>query len=242
VFLSAGSEDIARVYHRLGFRRIGTCMHRRIVEEPVVAAVLGALTIAFSAILVDLADVSPRPPRSSLPLRAARARRAGVVGGPAPRAAHVARAAGWRSRPASVRRRPDRLEPRDRRRRAGLATVLGNLQVVIVPFLALALLGERVPRRILLSLPIVLFGILLVSGALESGAYGVEPVARRALRRRHRAHVRGVPARPAPGERRPAAAGGPLFDTSLVTACVALLTGWRSAPATSCPRGRAPAG
>jgi predicted GNAT family acetyltransferase len=24
VFLSAGSEDIARVYHRLGFRRIGT--------------------------------------------------------------------------------------------------------------------------------------------------------------------------------------------------------------------------
>jgi hypothetical protein len=34
-------------------------MHRRVIEEPVVAGVLEVLTIAFSAILVDLADVSP---------------------------------------------------------------------------------------------------------------------------------------------------------------------------------------
>jgi drug/metabolite transporter (DMT)-like permease len=58
---------------------------------------------------------------------------------------------------------------------AGLATVLGNLQVVIVPFVALAVLGERVPRAILYALPLVCTGVLLVSGALEDGAYGANP-------------------------------------------------------------------
>ena len=58
---------------------------------------------------------------------------------------------------------------------AGLATVLGNLQVVIVPFVALAVLGERVPRSILYALPLVCTGVLLVSGALEDGAYGANP-------------------------------------------------------------------
>ena len=58
---------------------------------------------------------------------------------------------------------------------AGLATVLGNLQVVVVPFLALAILGERVPRAILAALPLVCAGVLLVSGALEDGAYGSDP-------------------------------------------------------------------
>jgi drug/metabolite transporter (DMT)-like permease len=53
--------------------------------------------------------------------------------------------------------------------------VLGNLQVVVVPFLALAVLGERVPRSILVALPPVGGGVLLVSGALESGAYGANP-------------------------------------------------------------------
>lgn len=61
---------------------------------------------------------------------------------------------------------------------AGLATVLGNLQVVVVPFLALAVLGERVPRSILIALPPVCAGVLLVSGALENGAYGANPAAR----------------------------------------------------------------
>ena len=36
VFLSAGSEEIARVYGRLGFRRIGTALHRRMIERAVV--------------------------------------------------------------------------------------------------------------------------------------------------------------------------------------------------------------
>ena len=34
-------------------------MHRRVTEKPTLTGVLGALVIAFSAILVDLADVSP---------------------------------------------------------------------------------------------------------------------------------------------------------------------------------------
>ena len=58
---------------------------------------------------------------------------------------------------------------------AGLATVLGNLQVVVVPFAAWAILSERVERRILLALPLVCSGIVLISGALETGAYGADP-------------------------------------------------------------------
>jgi drug/metabolite transporter (DMT)-like permease len=58
---------------------------------------------------------------------------------------------------------------------AGLATVLGNLQVVVVPFAAWAILGERVERRLLVALPVVCSGILLISGALESAAYGKDP-------------------------------------------------------------------
>jgi drug/metabolite transporter (DMT)-like permease len=59
---------------------------------------------------------------------------------------------------------------------AGLATVLGNLQVVLVPFGAWAFLGERIERRILAALPLVCAGIVLISGALEQGAYGRDPV------------------------------------------------------------------
>ena len=58
---------------------------------------------------------------------------------------------------------------------AGLSTVLGNLQVVIVPFVALAVLGERPGPPIVLALPVVLAGIVLISGVLEAGAYGDDP-------------------------------------------------------------------
>ena len=58
---------------------------------------------------------------------------------------------------------------------AGLATVLGNLQVVIVPFVAWAVLGEAPGRRILAALPLTLMGVVLISGVLESGAYGDDP-------------------------------------------------------------------
>ena len=56
---------------------------------------------------------------------------------------------------------------------AGLATVLGNLQVIIVGFFAWLLLGERPSRATLLALPVVLAGVILISGVV-----GAEPTAR----------------------------------------------------------------
>jgi drug/metabolite transporter (DMT)-like permease len=58
---------------------------------------------------------------------------------------------------------------------AGLATVLGNTQVILVGLLAWALLRERPPSSSLAAIPIVGFGVLLISGALEQGAYGANP-------------------------------------------------------------------
>jgi drug/metabolite transporter (DMT)-like permease len=103
--------------------------------------------------------------------------------------------------------------------------VLGNLQVVVVPFAAWAVLGERVQTRILLALPLVCSGVLLISGALESGAYGENP-------------TRGVMyglltgltyagfilvLRQAGSDLRRTA--GPLFDTTLVSTVVAVIAG-----------------
>ena len=58
---------------------------------------------------------------------------------------------------------------------AGLATVLGNLQVLVVGFIAWVALGERPSRATLLALPIVLLGVVFISGAVGSGAYGADP-------------------------------------------------------------------
>jgi drug/metabolite transporter (DMT)-like permease len=59
---------------------------------------------------------------------------------------------------------------------AGLATVLANIQVVLVPLVAWALLSERPGRRVLAALPIALLGVVLISGVLQHGAYGREPL------------------------------------------------------------------
>ena len=151
-------------------------MTRGAGERPVVAAVAGALVIAFSAILVDLADVSPAAAAVyrcayALPVLGAlavwedrrfgrrtwRERRVAMLAG----VFFAADLITWHHAIADVG--------------AGLSTVLGNTQVVFVPFLALAALGERVPRRILRALPLVCLGVVLVSGVLESGAYGANP-------------------------------------------------------------------
>jgi drug/metabolite transporter (DMT)-like permease len=58
---------------------------------------------------------------------------------------------------------------------AGLATVLGNLQVLVVGFVAWALFGERPTRSTLVAVPVVLAGIVLISG-VGGGAYGSAPV------------------------------------------------------------------
>ena len=58
---------------------------------------------------------------------------------------------------------------------AGLATVLGNLQVLFVGLVAWATLGERPPRATLAAVPIVLAGVALIAG-IGGGAYGERPV------------------------------------------------------------------
>jgi drug/metabolite transporter (DMT)-like permease len=58
---------------------------------------------------------------------------------------------------------------------AGLATVLGNLQVIVVGIVAWLVLGERPTRSTLLALPVVLVGVVLISGAVGADAYGADP-------------------------------------------------------------------
>jgi drug/metabolite transporter (DMT)-like permease len=58
---------------------------------------------------------------------------------------------------------------------AGLATVLGNLQVLIVGVVAWLIFGERPSRAILVAVPVVLVGVVLISGVIGQGAYGADP-------------------------------------------------------------------
>jgi drug/metabolite transporter (DMT)-like permease len=58
---------------------------------------------------------------------------------------------------------------------AGLSTVLGNLQVIVVALVAWLVFGERPSRSVLLALPLVLGGVVLISGVVGSGAYGTNP-------------------------------------------------------------------
>jgi drug/metabolite transporter (DMT)-like permease len=60
---------------------------------------------------------------------------------------------------------------------AGVATVLGNLQVLFVAAFAWLVLRERPDRRYVLMLPVVLAGIVLVSGLLGGHAAGLHPLA-----------------------------------------------------------------
>jgi drug/metabolite transporter (DMT)-like permease len=144
-------------------------------NRPVAIALAGALTIAFSGILVRLADVSPETAAFFRCLYALPA--LGVLAwaerrrlGPRPPRRRVLAAAGlcfaadlvfWHYAIADVG--------------AGLATVLGNLQVVLVAFVAWAVLSERPEARVLAAVPIVLAGVVLISGVLEDGAYGDDP-------------------------------------------------------------------
>jgi drug/metabolite transporter (DMT)-like permease len=146
-------------------------------RHPGRVAVAGALTIAFSAILVRKANVSPATAAVfrcayAIPLL-------GVLA--------------WLER--------RRFGPRTRRELklslwagaffaadlicwhyaihdvgAGLATVLGNLQVVLVGLVAWLTLGEKPESRVIAAVPIALFGIVLISGVLGHGAYGQDPL------------------------------------------------------------------
>jgi drug/metabolite transporter (DMT)-like permease len=194
--------------------------------RPGVAAVAGALTIAFSAILVKLADVEPATAAIfrcgyAVPVlwviahledrrygtRRFRDRWIAIPAGMFFAADLIC----WHHAIADVG--------------AGLATVLGNLQVVVVPFVAWALLGERIESRLLAAFPLVCSGVVLISGVLETGAYGAHPI---------RGVVYGfltgvsyagfiLVLRHAGADlRRPA---GPLFDATLVATVVSVIAG-----------------
>ena len=58
---------------------------------------------------------------------------------------------------------------------AGLATVLANLQVVLVAVAAWLLLGERPAARVVLAVPLVFGGAVLISGLVGDEAFGDDP-------------------------------------------------------------------
>lgn len=58
---------------------------------------------------------------------------------------------------------------------AGLSTVLGNLSVLVVGIGAWLFLGERPSRRVLIAVPVVLLGVVLISGLLDDQPYGRDP-------------------------------------------------------------------
>jgi drug/metabolite transporter (DMT)-like permease len=191
-----------------------------------VCAVLGAVTIAFSSILVRLSHASPSTSAIfrcayALPVLGLLAWREDRRHGPRTwNERRTAVAAGvffaadlmlWHRSIADVG--------------AGLATVLANVQVVLVPLVAWMVLAERPGRRVLAALPVALLGVLLISGALEHGAYGRNPT---------RGAILGLGAgiayvgfllllrRSGADLRRPA---GPLFDATAVATVLCVLGG-----------------
>lgn len=60
---------------------------------------------------------------------------------------------------------------------AGVATVLGNLQVLFVALLAWLLYSERPGRRYQMMLPVVMLGVVLVSGVVGRAPAGLHPLA-----------------------------------------------------------------
>ena len=153
-----------------------TELYDAIAARPRIAALLGALCIAFSGILYRYADVSPSTVTVfrclyGLPVLVLVAWLEHRRYGPLPaRAVRLAVIAGvffagdlltWHHAVDAVG--------------AGLATVLGNLQVLVVGFVAWAVLGERPPRPVIAATPVVLAGAVLISGVVGSGAYGANP-------------------------------------------------------------------
>ncbi|HEX9864562.1 MAG TPA: DMT family transporter [Acidimicrobiia bacterium] len=140
------------------------------------AAVAGALAISFSAILYALAEVSPTTGAFyrtlyALPVlvviwwarraqdRRSRAKRlvafgAGLVLGLDVVVWHVS------------------IEYIG----AGLSTLIANAQVIIVAVVAWMFMGERPSRQIVLAIPVVLFGVALVSGLGRGDSFGSNPL------------------------------------------------------------------
>lgn len=59
---------------------------------------------------------------------------------------------------------------------AGLATLIANTQVVLVALAAWFIFKERPDQRVLLAIPVVLLGVTLVSGLGQEQAFGADPI------------------------------------------------------------------
>jgi drug/metabolite transporter (DMT)-like permease len=146
--------------------------------RPVLYAVLGAACISSSAVMVTLAHVGAATTAFyrcalALPVLALLAVLEQRRHGPRPLASRLnAVLAGlflavdlvlWNHSIADVG--------------AGIATVLGNLQVLFVAMIAWILFRERPDRRYLAMLPVVLLGVVLVSGLIGGSPTGLHPLA-----------------------------------------------------------------
>jgi drug/metabolite transporter (DMT)-like permease len=150
---------------------------RLLAAHPRLTALLGAISISFSGILYRLAEVSPETGTFfrafyGLPILLLAGYAERRVRGPmSRRAVALAGFAGilfaadlltWHHAIEAVG--------------AGLATVLGNLQVVVVAILAWLIFGERPSQRTLLALPVILAGVVLIAGVLGGDSYGADPL------------------------------------------------------------------
>lgn len=153
-----------------------------IAARPRLAALLGAMCIAFSGIFYRFADVSPATAAVfrcfyGLPLLIAVAWLEHRRHGGLPRSSVVLAALAGTLFAGDLLTWHHSIEHVG----AGLSTVLGNLSVVVVGILAWVFLGERPSRSILLAVPVVLVGIVLISGVVDAGAYGANPALGAAL-------------------------------------------------------------
>lgn len=161
-----------------------------LARRPALSAVAGALCIGTSGVLVRLADVasgtaavfrfSYAAPVLGVLALFERRRRSGSASGVRAGAARPAAAAARRHRYHLVAGALFALDlvlwhHAIAAVGAGLTTVLGNLQVLVVGLAAWVLLSERPDRRLLGATPVVLVGVMLISGAIGQGAYGDNP-------------------------------------------------------------------
>jgi drug/metabolite transporter (DMT)-like permease len=149
---------------------------RRLHNRPILAALTGAVAISFSGILFRVAHVSPSTGAVfrclyALPVLWLLSRREDRRYGRRPlEQRRLAWIAGlflavdlvlWHQTIEEVG--------------AGLGTVLGNLQVVLVGLLAWMILRERPAGTAIVAIPVALLGVALISGAFEHGAFGRNP-------------------------------------------------------------------
>ena len=107
---------------------------------------------------------------------------------------------------------------------AGLATVLVNVQVVIVMVAAWLIWGERPSLAQAVAVPIALAGVAFISGLLDAGAYGEDPLLGSVLAILTAVCYAGYLLLLRKGRDRRHAAG-PIFDATLACGLTALAAG-----------------